>query len=283
MVGGSARRRLVKENAIKPMSGHDQAPIRLAPVEPLRVDTSAGVLSALRQRPLTSSPRGTIVGLHGGGYTSRYFDERSAPNTSMLNTLASIGFDVIAIDRPGYGLSATWCPAGLSAPEQIPIVAEAIDTLYDRRAGVPLFIVGHSIGGMIGIGLAAQGPPEGLAALSVCGTGTLQDDGIRSALDWVLAQDDDPIQPPADARRHLMFGPSETVDPHILHADARLDVGTPRKEFVSAQQWADLFPLWGAEIEVPVQICSRRIRCALAGDIERDGTCAGLSVEGSTG
>jgi len=50
-----------------------------------------------------------------------------------------------------------------------------------------------------------------------------------------------------------MFGPAETVDPRIMHADAQLDLGTPRMEFVSAQEWADLFPSWAANITVPVQ------------------------------
>lgn len=235
------------------MSGEDLAPLPLVSAEPLMIPTAVGPLSGLWQRRRTSSPRGMIVGLHGGGYTSAYFDERHAPDCSMLNTLALIGFDVFAIDRPGYGRSASWCPGGLSLPQQIPVIAEAIETLRKGRTSAPLFIVGHSIGGMVGIGLAATQPPAGLAALCVCGAGTLQDAGISSGLDAVLAQVDHPIRPPAEVRRHLMFGPSETVDPRILLADGRLDVGTPRKEFASAQQWADLFPLWAGDVEVPVQ------------------------------
>lgn len=46
-----------------------------------------------------------VVAVHGGGYTSAYFD---VPGYSLLDRAAGLGVPVIAVDRPGYGgLSVT--------------------------------------------------------------------------------------------------------------------------------------------------------------------------------
>ena len=52
-------------------------------------------------------PRAVIVALHGGAATSAYFDAPNHPRLSFLRTGAALGFTVIALDRPGYGSSAT--------------------------------------------------------------------------------------------------------------------------------------------------------------------------------
>src|ERR1700760_570920 len=43
-----------------------------------------------------------IVAVHGGTYTSRYFD---VPGYSLLDRAGVLGLPVLAIDRPGYGQS----------------------------------------------------------------------------------------------------------------------------------------------------------------------------------
>lgn len=50
-------------------------------------------------------PRAVLVALHGGAVTSGYFD---APGRlSLLRAGAAAGFTVVALDRPGYGSSAS--------------------------------------------------------------------------------------------------------------------------------------------------------------------------------
>ena len=44
-----------------------------------------------------------VVAVHGGTYTSRYFD---VPGYSLLERSAALGIPIVAIDRPGYGNSA---------------------------------------------------------------------------------------------------------------------------------------------------------------------------------
>ena len=41
-----------------------------------------------------------VIALHGGTYTSAYFD---VPGYSLLDRASGLGIPVIAVDRPGYG------------------------------------------------------------------------------------------------------------------------------------------------------------------------------------
>ncbi|WP_442790219.1 alpha/beta fold hydrolase [Nocardia sp. CDC153] len=47
-------------------------------------------------------PRPLLVLLHGGGYTREYFQVCGA---DLVDRAAGAGFDVLAVDRPGYGAS----------------------------------------------------------------------------------------------------------------------------------------------------------------------------------
>src|ERR1700732_5279916 len=53
------------------------------------------VNSVSRKRPL-------IVAIHGGSFTSRYFD---LPGFSFLDSAHAQGFPILALDRPCYGKS----------------------------------------------------------------------------------------------------------------------------------------------------------------------------------
>lgn len=62
-------------------------------------------LSGRLAAPANGKPRGLIIALHGGSYTSRYFD---TPGHSVLSAIAQLGYTVIGIDRPGYGAAKDW-------------------------------------------------------------------------------------------------------------------------------------------------------------------------------
>jgi len=49
-------------------------------------------------------PRALLVALHGGTYTSKYFD---TPSSSLLELCASLGYSILALDRPGYGTATS--------------------------------------------------------------------------------------------------------------------------------------------------------------------------------
>src|SRR5256885_665779 len=110
----------------------------------ITLPTADGPLSALWSRPETGPARGTLVALHGGGMRAGYFHTRAAPGLSFLDLGARFGWEVLAVDRPGYGLSASWAPQGLPLPAQRELLLEAL-TSFPVAAGVVL--AGHSYGG----------------------------------------------------------------------------------------------------------------------------------------
>lgn len=100
------------------------------------------------------SPILLIHGLSGSLHNFTY---------SMLDPLAE-HHRVIAIDRPGCGHSSRDADESARLPEQARMVAEFIDTLGLER---PL-VVGHSLGGAVGLALALDYPEKvgGLALIA---------------------------------------------------------------------------------------------------------------------
>ena len=58
-------------------------------------------LSALEARPQGAEALATVIALHGGGYSAAYWDSPLDPRGSLLRLGASLGYHVIAVDRPG--------------------------------------------------------------------------------------------------------------------------------------------------------------------------------------
>ncbi len=82
----------------------------------------------------------------------------------VLQALKARGVPAVAVDLPGHGRSPG--PAGAS-------VEEMADTLLEdlQGTGIPSFaLAGHSLGGAVGLVLAARGAP-GLAGLAAVSTG----------------------------------------------------------------------------------------------------------------
>lgn len=96
-------------------------------------------------------------------------------------TLAAAGFQVVAIDFPGYGLSpapAEWSIAALADP---------VGRLIGHLDAGPAVVIGHSLGGMVAQELVARSPTM-VRALVLAGTspafgradGAWQQDFLRS-------------------------------------------------------------------------------------------------------
>ncbi len=71
-------------------------------------------LSALVARSAEPKARATVLALPGGGYTKAYWHNAWLPDQSLLALGPKLGFNVIALDRPGYGASAGLDPALLT-------------------------------------------------------------------------------------------------------------------------------------------------------------------------
>lgn len=118
-----------------------------------RSKTSGG-LAYHRSGP--TAPEGQIVLLHGVGLRLE----------SWLPQIEALGqrFDVLALDLPGHGSSAR-----LADPEpRLSAYAEALVTGMDELCQGPVYLVGHSLGALIALEIAARWPQRllGLTALS---------------------------------------------------------------------------------------------------------------------
>lgn len=116
----------------------------------------------------TESPASLILCIHGGGCNGRYFD---LPAFSFANEAVRGGHAVLAIDRPGHGLSAavdTAKPIQLAAELLPNLIAKALEAM--DLCGLPLALFGHSIGGAVAMHFAATSPSH-LACLVTSGIG----------------------------------------------------------------------------------------------------------------
>jgi pimeloyl-ACP methyl ester carboxylesterase len=76
--------------------------------------------------------------------------------------LAAAGFDAIALDLPGYGDSVDVAPGGIGT------MAAAVRALMDELGLPRAALVGHSMGGMVALELAALAPQRLTALVLAC-------------------------------------------------------------------------------------------------------------------
>lgn len=185
------------------------------------VDFEGGRLSMLRASAV--DPRGLVIALHGGGHDARYWHHPAAPDASLLTLGAALGFDVVAIDRPGHNGSLPDFPAGLSLPGQIDLLFALIDHLTVERR-MPVFLIGHSLGGTLSLIAAADSRGQGLAGIEVGGVPIRftpeQEQGIRAGLAATRAAGETlmPDMGP-DGLRAMFFGPDGSFDPAVIDDD----------------------------------------------------------------
>src|SRR5690349_1582928 len=124
-------------------------------------------------------PRALLVALHGGTYTSKYFD---TPSSSLMEFCASLGYSILALDRPGYGTATSVPFDQLSFDGQVPMLRQALAQMWDEygQQSAGMFLIGHSIGGMIALLLAAE-KPEHLLGVNMTGSGGLYNEQTKVA------------------------------------------------------------------------------------------------------
>ncbi|MEU9880864.1 alpha/beta hydrolase [Streptomyces phaeochromogenes] len=199
-------------------------------------------LSALLAQPATA-PTAVVVAVHGGGMRAGYFDSRARAGQSLLTIGAQLGYTVLAVDRPGYGLSRDRFPRGLALTEQARLLHRALASFaraHDTGAG--FFVVGHSNGGKLALALAGHAPPSRLIGVDVSGVGT------RPA---VAAGD---LPGPAghgDWRRH--WGALRLYPPDAFRFGRGLIAPVPAAEAEEAPHWPRTYPRLAARIRVPVR------------------------------
>ncbi|MEU5397970.1 alpha/beta hydrolase [Streptomyces sp. NPDC005963] len=196
----------------------------------------------------TSRPRGLVVTLHGGTYDSAYYDIDSA---SLLSLAPALDLCVVALDRPGYGSARGSESALQSFDGQAAVLQSALKRLSDDvQPAHGTVLVGHSIGGMIALTLAARGTP-GLRGVEVSGIGEVWRPGLREM--WNSFIGSDPfVEVPPEPHADVMLGPQGSYMPTRRALDADLVRPMPMPELIDAVRWSELFPTVAADIDVPV-------------------------------
>ena len=203
-------------------------------------------LSAIYGEP-GSTAKATILALPGGGYTGSYWHHPMNQHASLVILGTSLGFRTYAIDRPGYGVSAQTNPDGLSLDEQVALIGTLVRQL-SAGSGVGVFLVGHSMGGILALRVAAD-RPAGLLGLDVSGVPLRYSSRIANA---VAAKLDGGGESASQSAASLFYGPAGSFDPALLRDDPSLRP-PPLLELSDSQSWPDQFAATARRIEVPVR------------------------------
>lgn len=100
--------------------------------------------------------RGTVVLVHGGGGNGRLL-------MSFARPIAEAGWEVVAPDLPGFGLTAPLDGAGVQVADWVDVVRGLASELRGTT-GRPVFLLGMSVGSLVAYNAAATGAPvDGIA------------------------------------------------------------------------------------------------------------------------
>lgn len=209
-------------------------------------------LSAIHSRP-AGQPRALIVALHGGTYDARYFDRPGG--SSFVDLATSLGYDVLAIDRPGYGAARGVDPQHSTFAGQRKLLASGIETVWNTEAeDTPgVILVGHSIGGAIA--LCAASEPLGVPLLGVeaSGIGIVWRPGVRELWESLIGDAAEVMVPP-EARNELMYGPPGSYDPEVQASLASEGQPLPMPELRDVVDWGEHLTAVAPKITVPVKL-----------------------------
>ncbi|MEJ3406088.1 alpha/beta hydrolase [Rathayibacter sp. YIM 133350] len=186
-----------------------------------------------------------IVALHGGTYTSEYFD---ISGHSLLEIATERGIPVIALDRPNYVGSSP-----LTSDESIilanaEVIGDAIGSLWEQYGGgtAGVVLIAHSIGGAVATAIAAS--PQSWPLLGLATSGCLVRVPAESAGAWAALPDIPMIDLPVGLKDQLMFGPAESYDEGMPAASYPSNTLVPK---------AELLDITGGWIARRAETCAR--------------------------
>lgn len=184
-------------------------------------------IAAARRDPPEPTGQPLIATLHGGLYTGRYFDVPIPPTGSFVDLATRLGHPTVCFDRPGYGASGALAPEENTFERHAELLGAAITEVAD---GAPVILVGHSIGGMIALTIAAMSDGPALLGVSVTGMGAvIPSGGLSEQLATAAAGSGQPvIALPPEQCDPVMFGPPGTFDPGVLDAAHETYAPAPR-------------------------------------------------------
>ncbi|POX46512.1 alpha/beta hydrolase [Streptomyces sp. Ru72] len=211
-------------------------------VHDIVLDAAGVPISALLAEPRGTQPRATVVAVHGGGMSAGYFDSQARPGLSLLALGAQLGYTVLAVDRPGYGLSAPHLPEGQTVHDQAATLHAALADFAARRdTAAPFFLLAHSNGGKLALAAAAR-DDGALLGLDISGLGS------RLAVDRHQLPGPDGH---GDWRRH--WGALRLYPPDAFRLSGALVRPVPLREASEGPLWPELYPDIAARVRVPVR------------------------------
>lgn len=193
-------------------------------------------------------PRAVVLALHGGGTTAAYFDCPGHPELSLLRLGASLGFTVVALDRPGYGSSAPY-PEAMTLPEQrVRLAYAALDRIVGQwPGGAGLFVMAHSNGCELALRMAADERGANLLGIEIAGTGRHYHPAARDVLNIATAT----YRPPGLGE--LLWHPTQLYPADVLGGITKAATGAPYEAAMVTTWPRHDFPALAAQVRVPVR------------------------------
>lgn len=213
------------------------------PVHEITLDADGITLSGLLSQPWASPPHATVVALHGGGMRAGYFHGRADPRLSLLVLGAELGYTVLAVDRPGYGLSAHQLPEGQTLAQQAKTLRAALSEFARRHLiGDGFFVVAHSYGGKVALATAADKGGDPLLGLDISGC------GYRYAIDPHRV-----FHSSEKGAWRLHWGPSRLYPPNTFRLARPLLAPMPERELPAVTEWPVQLPSIAGDVRVPTR------------------------------
>jgi pimeloyl-ACP methyl ester carboxylesterase len=221
-----------------------------APAEPLVKVVDVDGVSMSARVCAVPEPKATVLALHGGGASTRYFDPPGHPELSLLRAGAERGFTMVAVDRPGYGMSRIFAEDLGDPQRRTDLVYGTVDELVAPGArGAGVFVVAHSLGCELALRMAADERGAALVGVELAGTGLVYHPVARELMDR--------HREAGDARRptgvlDLLFQPAELY-PDDIDGEA-IGGRSPGYEGEVSRRWSgETFPALAARVGVPVR------------------------------
>ena len=170
-----------------------------------------------------------IVAIHGGTYTSAYFD---VPGYSLLDRAAARGLPILAPDRFGYGTTPLLPQAQMTLAGQAQALVPGLRDAWSRYgAGRPgMVLIAHSIGAGIACHIAGQPEDLPLLGLAISGVGMRTPEGHQEM--WESLPDIPLVSLPDEGKDHFMFGPPGSFDDDMPSASHCANTTAPKAELV---------------------------------------------------
>jgi pimeloyl-ACP methyl ester carboxylesterase len=191
-----------------------------------------------------------VIAVHGGTYTSRYFD---VPGYSMFSRAAELGMPMLAPDRPGYGESVEMPESDSTLQGNAAFLRQALSEAWGRYGGSAcgIVLVGHSIGAAISMIVAGEKLDWPLLGLALSGVGLRTPPGHREA--WASLPPTYRVEIPSALKDQVMFGPPGSFDDDMPTASHIANALAPKAELVDiVSTWHDQVLDVASRITVPV-------------------------------